>query len=117
MTKLADAYDAAADALGALANEIRASASPAPSGRPLAVVPSDAPLDPYEEPAAVVAATDHGSEALCPAHNKPFVEGQYGPYCPSQSDDPEWRNARGYCRITPKNVHIYLRKAAAAGKR
>jgi len=62
------------------------------------------PIGPDEKPS--------GSEAVCPAHGKPFVDGKYGLFCPSQSDDPEWSNARGYCRITPKSAPVWLRQHA-----
>jgi len=27
---------------------------------------------------------------ICPAHNRPFIEGDYGPYCPTKGADGKW---------------------------
>ena len=54
-----------------------------------------------------------GSLAMCPKHRKPYTEGKFGPYCQSTSDDPAWSNSKGFCRITPKNVDVWLRAQAA----
>lgn len=56
---------------------------------------------------------EEGSLAQCPKHRKPYVEGNFGPYCTSPSDDPAFSNAKGYCRITPKNAAAWLRMQAA----
>jgi len=70
-----------------------------------------APLPPFEEP-DLPFDEPRGSEAVCPAHNIRYLEGKFGPYCPSLSDDPEWSNRKGYCSITPKNAAVWLRKHA-----
>ena len=50
----------------------------------------------------------------CPAHDKPFTEGKFGPYCTSTSEDPEWRNDRGYCRVTPRSAGAWLKQHPSA---
>jgi len=112
MTRLAQAYEALAEAAAAVALELRATAPPEPSGAPLTE------LLPFDEPfTETVTNEPHGSAAVCPAHGVAYRDGTYGPYCPSLSDDPEWSNRKGYCNITPKNAAVWLRKTAAAGKR
>ena len=54
-----------------------------------------------------------GSLSQCPKHHKPYLDGTYGLYCSSVSDDPAWSNRKGYCRITPKNAAAWLRIQAA----
>jgi len=91
---LAEGYQTLALAYSAPAG----ASAPAPAGTPpppLHSVPDD-----EEKP------------EVCPAHGKPFIDGNYGPYCPSQSDDPAWANAKGYCNIKPKNVAVWLRTHA-----
>lgn len=52
----------------------------------------------------------------CPAHHKAWTDGNFGPYCtaPSEDPSPDWTNAKGYCRITPKNAGAWLRKHGRA---
>ena len=71
---------------------------------------SPAPLPKAAEPA-----TPQGSLEQCPKHRVPYADGRYGPYCKSTSDEgPDWANAKGYCRITPKNAGAWLRQHAGA---
>ncbi len=42
---------------------------------------------------------DGGGAALCPAHRKRLVEGQYGLYCPSTAKGDEAANGKGYCAL------------------
>ena len=46
----------------------------------------------------------------CPAHDRPWTEGKFGPYCTSSSEDPEWSNDKGYCRITPRSAGAWQRQ-------
>lgn len=106
--RLAQAFDALAEAAARVSIELSAeSADDLPPMDSTVTVTAGS----YEDDTA------SSSVAVCPAHGKPYVEGQYGPYCTSLSDDPEWSNRRGYCRITPKNASAYTRQAVAAGKR
>jgi hypothetical protein len=90
-----------------------------------AAVPSAAPAfeespflpDEFPQPSLAdesVEFAEQGSEAMCPAHHKPFIDGKFGPYCPGKGIDPAWTNKRGYCTVNPKNVATYLRVKAAA---
>ncbi len=56
------------------------------------------------------ATAGEGFAAVCPKHRTPYKDGKYGPFCTAKSDDSEWSNDRGYCRITPKNAAAYLRE-------
>jgi hypothetical protein len=69
------------------------------------------PLD-FDYPEVLTSTGEHGSEAVCPAHHKPYVEGTYGPYCQAKSDDPAWSNPKGYCNIKPKSAAMWLRAHA-----
>jgi len=121
--QLADTHYQLADLYTQLAAEEALADSAAGTGqpaRPVAASPSAAPASfdsaefeavPFEEYAE---ANPEGSEAVCPKHRRPYKEGKFGPFCTSTSDDPAWTNARGYCRITPKNAAQYLRLRAAA---
>jgi hypothetical protein len=110
-----------------------AAAVPPGSGSPTSLPPSIGELPPSLEympdeaypseatfaaqPSLADASTEfaaQGSEAVCPAHRKPFVDGRYGPYCQALADDPAWANKKGFCTITPRNVAQYLRVKAAA---
>lgn len=72
--------------------------------------PSPAPLPKAAEPAG-----PQGSLGQCPKHKVEYADGRYGPYCKQQSDEgPDWANAKGYCRITPKNASAWLRQHAGA---
>jgi len=115
MTRLADAYDALAEAAAAVALELRATTPPEPPGAELTRTVEVLPFDDSEF--GYDAEEKHGSAAVCPAHRVAYRDGTYGSYCPSLSDDPEWSNRKGYCNITPKNAAVWLRKTAAAGKR
>ena len=74
------------------------------------VPPAPAPADTIDLPDE--AFEGEGHESVCPAHHKPYVEGQYGPYCPGKGIDPAWTNKRGYCTLTPKNAAVYLQAHA-----
>lgn len=98
---------------GSLAASVSAAAPPAddyPEMSPFetgGIVPTDvhvsgpSPMEPQ------------GSLAVCPKHRRPYSEGRFGPYCQSPSDDPAWSNSKGFCKITPKNVDVWLRAQAA----
>jgi hypothetical protein len=115
LKKLGDAHYQAADELLAIAGEsasgperpASAGAAAPPVAAPATIPPSCDELPPEEW-------ADEGSEAICPAHHKPFVDGKFGPYCPGKGIDPAWTNKRGYCTVNPKNVATYLRVKAAA---
>jgi hypothetical protein len=106
--KIAEAYANVGKALLDLADALTAHDGP---GAAPATFSDGTPV---EEPEDWADADDEpqGSEAVCPSHRKPYLEGTYGPYCPSRSDDPDWSNRRGYCRITPKNAAAWLREHA-----
>jgi len=111
---LAEIYDSIAEnfAEAAIAIRIGPTTSPEPPEEALPDLPfTDTPV------ATSAPEKPHGSAAVCPAHGVEFVDGNFGLYCQQMSDDPEWSNAKGFCRITPKNAAIYMRKAVAAGKR
>jgi hypothetical protein len=55
---------------------------------------------------------DESAFTECPAHHKAWIEGRYGKYCPAHSDDPDWSNDKGYCRVTPRSAAAWLRKHA-----
>lgn len=107
--RLPDVLDAIADGLASIANEIRAtrpqdgpSATQAPS---LDDLPFAEDWDPED-------AADQGSEAVCPKHRKPYVDKGRGPFCATKTDDPEWANEKGWCRINPRNAAVWLRQHA-----
>jgi len=95
-----------------------ASSSPAMSPAPIPPSFDELPPDQWEaQPSLADVSTDfadQGSEAICPAHKRPYKEGRYGLFCTSKADDPAWANKNGYCTITPKNAAQYLRVKAAA---
>lgn len=120
LKKLGDAHYQAADELLAIASD--SASAPESAARPAAADSppvaagqfdsaefEEVPFAEYAEPAG-----DQGSEAICPAHHKPYIEGRFGPYCPGKGIDPAWTNKRGYCTVNPKNVATYLRVQAAA---
>jgi hypothetical protein len=42
---------------------------------------------------------------ICPRHNKPMVDGPFGPYCRTKCSDGEpasHKNTKGYCNYKPK---------------
>jgi len=129
VTTLADAYDALAEAAAALALEIRAYAdgggmpperAPEPTSATQAPSFEELPFDEQwterDEPSGQLPIeTPHGSAAVCPAHNIPYRSGRNNSkFCPSVSDDPKWRNDKGYCQITPKSAAAWLRQKAGA---
>lgn len=69
---------------------------------------------PAGEPAAAAGAAPSAPAAAsidrtrCPAHNREWKEGTYGPYCTAQADDPAWANKKGYCNITPRSAPKWL---------
>ena len=89
---VADSIDAAIDTPSREA----ASADGAPPPAPAARLP--------QRPAQESAFTE------CPAHRQPFKEGKFGLYCTGQSDDPDWSNDKGYCRVTPRSAGAWLRQ-------
>lgn len=113
---LADCHYRLADLYLELAGQSATTPAPASSAPSFDELPPDVYEGdvPDELPRAVTPTGDQGSEAICPKHRKPFVEGKYGLYCTSPSDDPAWSNRKGYCNLTPKNVAQYLRVKAAA---
>lgn len=121
MTTLADAYDALAEAAATVALALRLEAATRPQNGPSGTtapsfeeLPFEDVSDEYlESQAEAVRAQPAGSAAVCPSHNIPYRKGRYGQYCPSLSDDPEWSNDKGYCRITPKSAAVWLRQHAA----
>jgi hypothetical protein len=72
--------------------------------QPLAEAPKRLPPRPAQDSAFT----------KCPAHDKPFTEGKFGPYCTSTSEDPEWSNDRGYCRVTPRSAVAWLKQHPSA---
>jgi hypothetical protein len=111
LKRLGDAHYQAADELIALAGDQPVTA--APSGGVPTPVSDDLPEFPPLEVETRPEPVEQGGLAMCPKHKKPYIDGTYGPYCPSTTDDPAWANKKGYCRITPKNVATYLRMQAA----
>lgn len=58
--------------------------------------PTAAPAAPQRTKRQTVEpAYDEQGEPLCPKHNKPLRQGQYGLYCPSKDDT----QPRGYCGL------------------
>lgn len=109
--RLADAFDTAAEAMAQLAHELRAGEQPAPQATPQA-----APSLPAErqEAAGNAPAADSIDRTRCPAHNREWKEGTYGPFCSAKSDDPAWskenkKTGERYCSVTPKNAPDWLR--------
>ena len=80
------------------------------AGSPPARPPADTTVT---MPAKTYPQDDEGHEAICPAHHKPFKDGNYGPFCSELGAEPAWTNKRGYCTLTPKNAAVYLRAHAA----
>ena len=133
--KIATALHAIALAIEELAEAIQqpgpVAASPSASS-PLAAAPAGSPVpadlppsfdelppewvDPLEPVLAATGGVEVGEGSLvsCPKHHVLYRDGKYGKYCPSTSDEPAWSNAKGFCKITPKNAAEYLRIKAAA---
>ena len=85
--------------------------SPAPAATPEDIVRMTggtvepvAPIERVNDRAQSVTTWDH-----CPKHQKPFTDGNFGPYCASTSDEPQWANQKGYCKIKPSNAAAYAR--------
>lgn len=131
LKQIADYFDGLATLFTQLAAE--SASVPVSTARPEAVVGDAAapastfsdgtPIDEPEEwtefsPAPIATQAqelaEQGSLAQCPKHRREYKDGRYGPYCTAQSDDPAWANKRGYCNISPKNAHVWLRHQAAA---
>lgn len=72
-------------------------------------LPPDEPARAARRPAAKPA-----NRTTCPAHNVKWRRGNYGPYCPEKSDDPDWSNEKGFCTLTPKNAPDYLESIGAS---
>ena len=108
---VADALDRAAEAIAQAAHELRGTDQPAAG--------SDVPPQRVPAPAAPLppkrTAPDTSGITVCPAHNKPFEDGRFGPYCKSRGPedealDPNWYNDKGYCRVTPKSAGAWLKQ-------
>ena len=129
LKQIADYFDGLSTLFTQLAAE--SATAPASAAGPAAATPAAAPasfsdgtpVDEPEEwqefspaPLPQAAAPDgpQGFDAICPKHRREYKDGRYGPYCTAQSDDPAWANKRGYCNISPKNAHVWLRHQAAA---
>ena len=110
-----DAWGQVAHDLRALADSIDAAIEPSaradvatsvPTGAPAAAAgsppPAAAPLPPKRQPESAF--------TECPAHRQPFKDGKFGPYCTGQSDDPNWSNDKGYCRVTPRSAGAWLKQ-------
>jgi hypothetical protein len=117
VTSLANAYDQIAEGFAAAALALREGATTPPDA-PGAPSFDDLPFDEvYPEAETFGAGQEHaayGSAAVCPKHGSEYRKGKFGLYCPSTSDDPKWRNDRGYCQITPKSAAAWLRQKAGA---
>lgn len=119
---------AIADALRQLADAIE---QPGPSGvpsRPVAPALSTYEPSPFEDdlpamdaprvatpapaPPARLPARAPAESAFtkCPAHDREWVDGKFGPYCTAQSEDPNWSNDKGYCRVTPRSAGAWLKQ-------
>jgi len=103
--QLADAFNRLAEAAAVVAIELEADdapqAVPSPAARTAAAGP--------ERP--VVADT------VCPKHRVAYIPSknpEWQPYCPEKSDDPAWRNAKGYCSIKPSSARKWLEINGAA---
>ena len=107
--RLAQAFDKAAEAMVELALELRTNDSapvradaPAAGAPPPAPAPA-APLPPKRQ-------IDESAFTECPAHHKAWIDGRYGKYCPAQSDEPNWSNDKGYCRVTPRSAGAWIKQ-------
>lgn len=106
-TGLIQAFDKLAEASAVLALELQALDSPsseaaAPEAGERALPP--APAAPRRQ------APDDSAFTECPAHRIPFKDGRYGKFCSGQSDDPNWANDKGYCRVTPRSAGAWLKQ-------
>ena len=120
-----DAWGQVAHNLRALADSIDSAIEPAQAAVPGREGASAAPPPRSSAPAAPrpdgegsrLAAKRHldtSGITKCPAHDREFKEGRFGPYCSGMSTDdvpdPDWYNDKGYCRVTPKSVGAWLRQ-------
>jgi hypothetical protein len=113
--EVASALDRAAEALAEAAHALRAIEPPAasagvPDSLPAASAAGDVPAPAARLPQRPP--QDESAFTECPAHHKAWIEGRYGKYCPAHSDDPDWSNDKGYCRVTPRSAAAWLRKHA-----
>jgi hypothetical protein len=113
--EVASALDRAAEALAEAAHALRAIEPPAasagvPDSLPAASAGGDVPAPAARLPQRPP--QDESAFTECPAHHKAWIEGRYGKYCPAHSDDPDWSNDKGYCRVTPRSAAAWLRKHA-----
>lgn len=44
----------------------------------------------------------------CPKHGTEYRRGNYGPYCPNQTDDPAFADRKGYCNLPGQNANRAL---------
>jgi hypothetical protein len=84
--------------------------------RPQVFVPPQpqAPAAPAFDPASVNMATH------CPKHGTEYRRGNYGLYCPHQTDDPAFADRKGYCSLPGKDAAnalawIAVQRAAKGG--
>lgn len=116
---IADALNKISEGIAELAIAIESpshwTASAEAGAAPLASAPV-AQLQPLEEAPKRLPPRSAQDAAFtkCPAHDKPFTEGKFGPYCTSTSEDPEWSNDRGYCRVTPRSAGAWLKQHPSA---
>ena len=120
--RLALAYDNLAQAYAAVAAELRApdpsvARADVPSGVPAApaagaveVPTSAAPLHDLGPVSTRTPPPTESAYMKCPAHDREWLKGRYGDYCPSPSDDPDWSNDKGYCKVTPRSAAAWVRK-------
>lgn len=99
-TTLKAAVEDAITALSRLADELNEQPA-AGASAPQAPAPA-APLPPRKP--------QESAFTECPAHRQPFKEGKFGLFCTGQSDDPNWSNDRGYCKVTPRSAGAWLRQ-------
>ena len=111
--KVAAALNTISLAFGELAEALTENATAPVSAPPRTDSGDFIPESVIDEVVAEIFPAGEGSLAQCPKHHKPYLDGTYGPYCPSLSDDPAWANRKGYCRITPKNAAAWMRIQAA----
>jgi hypothetical protein len=76
--------------------------------------PQPAPAAPAFDPASVNMATH------CPKHGTEYRRGNYGLYCPHQTDDPAFADRKGYCSLPGKDAAnalawVAVQRAAKGG--
>lgn len=116
--RLAAVYAELADIHGELAGHPAPPAAPdaAPALQPLPrpqvfSPPASNPTPPAFDPDSVNIATH------CPKHGGEYRQGNYGVYCPRQSDDPAFSDRKGYCNLPGDNgtraiAYVNIHKAA-----